>query len=206
MHDYLMDMPRKSAIIYPKDVAFILVWADIFPGARVFEGGVGSGALSIPLLRAIGPTGALVTYDARADMMEHATKNVRVFMGETPNWIQRVRDIYEGIDDGPFDRMVLDLPDPGRVAPHAASALVPGGIICSYVPNITQVQATVEAYRSSGSFSEIDTYETLYRRWEFKGATARPVRSMISHTGWLTVARKGQPRDPLLRERDEDDV
>jgi len=206
MHDYLLEMPRRSAIIYPKDLAFLIMWADIYPGARVLEAGVGSGALAIALLRAVGAQGQLVTYDLRDDMIDHAARNVEGFLGPTPNWTRRQRDVYEGIEDGPFDRIVLDVPDPGRVAPHAHRALRPGGIFCSYVPNITQVEATVHALRSNGGFSEIDTFETLYRRWEFRGATARPVRSMISHTGFLTIARRGQPREPEPPESDGNDV
>jgi tRNA (adenine57-N1/adenine58-N1)-methyltransferase len=192
MYDYLMEMPRNSAIIYPKDIAFLLMWADIFPGARVFEAGVGSGALAISLLRAIGPSGSLVTYEARSDMVEAATRNARGFLGETPNWTIRQRDVYEGIEDGPFDRIVLDLPDPGQLASQAAAALVAGGIVCSYVPNVTQVEATVDAYRSGGLFVEIETYETLYRPWQFRGRSARPVHYMIAHTGFLTIARRGR--------------
>lgn len=193
MYDYLLHMPRSSAIMYPKDIAFLLMWADIFPGARVFEAGVGSGALAIALLRAIGGSGRLVTYELRSDMIQRATDNAAGYLGETPNWVLRLRDVYEGIEDGPFDRVVLDLPDPGRLAPHAAASLTPGGILCSYVPNVTQAEATVAAYRAVGAFSQIDTYETLFRPWEFRGPTARPVRSMISHTGFLTIARKGPP-------------
>jgi len=196
MYDYLMEMPRNSAIIYPKDIAFLLMWGDIFPGARVFEAGVGSGALAIALLRAIGPTGSLITYEARADMIETAIRNGLGLLGETPNWTIRQRDVYEGIDDGPFDRIVLDLPDPGRLAPHTAAALAPGGIICSYVPNVSQVEATVAAYRSGGLFVEIETYETLYRPWRFRGQSSRPVHHMVAHTGFLTIARRGRERPP----------
>jgi tRNA (adenine57-N1/adenine58-N1)-methyltransferase len=194
MYDYLMEMPRNSAIIYPKDIAFLLMWGDVFPGARVFEAGVGSGALAIALLRAIGAQGSLVTYESRADMIQAATRNAHGFLGETPNWTIRQRDVFEGIDDGPFDRVMLDLPDPGRVAPHAAAVLVPGGIVCSYVPNVTQVEATVEAYRSGGLFVEIETYETLYRPWQFRGRSARPAHYMVAHTGFLTIARRGRDR------------
>lgn len=196
MYDYLMEMPRSSAIIYPKDIAFLLMWADIFPGARVFEAGVGSGALAIALLRAVGPTGSLITYEARGDMIETATRNAHGFLGDTPNWTLRQRDVYDGIDDGPFDRIVLDLPDPGRLAPHTAAALTPGGIICSYVPNVSQVEATVAAYRSSGLFVEIETYETLYRPWRFRGQSSRPAHYMVAHTGFLTIARRGRERAP----------
>ena len=194
MYDYLMEMPRNSAIIYPKDIAFLLMWADIFPGARVFEAGVGSGALAIALLRAVGPSGSLVTYESRADMIETASRNARGFLGEAPNWTVRKRDVYEGIEDGPFDRVVLDLPDPGRLAPQIANTLIPGGIVCSYVPNVTQVEATVTAYRSGGLFVEIETYETLYRPWRFRGQSARPAHYMVAHTGFLTIARRGRDR------------
>lgn len=190
MHDYLLEMPRESAVVYPKDIAFLLVWADIFPGARVFEAGVGSGAVAIALLRAIGPTGTLVTYDRRADMIALAEANARRFLGETPNWIRRQRDVALGIEEGPFDRIMFDLPDPGAVASVAAGALVPGGIVAWFVPNVTQLRNTAEAFRASGVFEEIETFETFYRPWEFRGATARPVRRMIAHTGFLGVARK----------------
>ncbi len=196
MQDYLLGMPRASAVVYPKDVAFVLMWGDIFPGARVFEAGVGSGAVAIALLRAIGPTGTLVTYDRRGDMIAHAAKNVRAFLGETPNWIIRKRDVADGIPDGPFDRIVFDLPDPGAVAAVAAEALFPGGVVAWFVPNVTQIRDSVAAYEATGRFAEIETFETIFRPWEFSGPTARPARRMIGHTGFLGVARKRAPNQP----------
>jgi|SRR5438874_10022604 len=194
LQDYLMHMPRNSTIMYPKDIAFLLMWADIFPGARVFEAGAGSGALSLALLRAIGPHGNLVTYDARADMIERAATNVRGWAGATPNWTLRQRNVYFGIDDGPFDRAVLDLPEPGHVAPRLGPVLAPGGIVCSYVPNVTQVQASVEGYRASGFFTEIETYEVWIRPWLFREQSARPEHGMVGHTGFLTLARRAGTR------------
>jgi tRNA (adenine57-N1/adenine58-N1)-methyltransferase len=190
LQDYLMHMPRNSAIMYPKDIAFILMWADIFPGARVFEAGAGSGALSLALLRAIGPQGSLVTYEARTDMIERATANVYGWAGATPNWTLRQLNAYQGIVDGPFDRVVLDLPEPGRVAPHLAETLAPGGLVCSYVPNVTQVQASAEGYRTSGLFVEIETYEVWFRSWLFRDQSARPEHGMVGHTGFVTLARR----------------
>lgn len=192
MQDYVMHMPRSSAIVYPKDIAVLLLWADIFPGARVLEAGAGSGALALALLRTIGPQGQLVTYDIRSDMLEQAQRNIQNFLGSTLNWFPRVQDIYQGIDDGPFDRIVLDVPEPGRVAPHAPAALTPGGILCSYVPNVPQAQASVEAYRRSGAFVDIQTYEVLLRPWVFQGPSARPSHATIGHTGFLTFARQGE--------------
>jgi tRNA (adenine57-N1/adenine58-N1)-methyltransferase catalytic subunit len=195
MQDYLVEAPRQSTIMYPKDIAFLLMWADVFPGARVFEAGVGTGALSTALLRAIGADGQLVSYEIRADMIEHARRTVEGFHGACANWTVRQRDVYDGIDDGPFDRVVLDLSQPWRVLEHAARAMVPGGLICSYVPNVTQVAESVQAYRSVGLFAEIETYECSFRAWEFKAPVARPLHAMIGHTGFLTFARRGQPRD-----------
>jgi tRNA (adenine57-N1/adenine58-N1)-methyltransferase catalytic subunit len=206
MHDYLLEMPRTSAVVYPKDIAFLLVWGDIFPGARVFEAGVGSGAVAIALLRAIGPTGRLVTYDRRADMIQQAQKNAQAFLGETPNWLQRHRDVADGIADGPYDRIVFDLADPGAVARPAAEALVPGGIVSWFVPNVTQIRDSAEAYQASGCFGEVETYETSFRPWEFRGRTARPVRRMVAHTGFLGMARKTAPHPdpvPMRTEGDE---
>jgi tRNA (adenine57-N1/adenine58-N1)-methyltransferase len=193
MHDYLLEMPRTSAVVYPKDIAFLLIWGDIYPGSRVFEAGVGSGAVAISLLRSIGPTGQLVTYDRRADMIERAKNNAQAYLGETPNWSLRQRDVSQGIEEGPFDRMVFDLPDPGAIAEVAAAALVPGGIVSWFVPNVTQIRSAAEAYQATGLFGEIESYENFFRPWEFRGPTARPARRIISHTGFLGVARKRTP-------------
>lgn len=192
LQDYAMEMPRSATILYPKDTGVLLLWGDIFPGARVLEAGAGSGALALALLRAIGPTGSLITYDIRADMIERSRRNVENLLGPQPNWSLHERDVYEGITDGPFDRVVLDVPDPGRAAQHAADVLTPGGILCSFVPNVPQVQTTVEAYRETGAFVEIETYESILRPWVIRGPSARPAHATIGHTGFLTFARRGQ--------------
>lgn len=192
LQDYVMEMPRSATIVYPKDMGILLMWGDIFPGARVLEAGAGSGAMAMTLLRAIGPTGTLVTYEIRPDMIKRSRQNVEGLLGPQANWTLYEHDIYESIADGPFDRVVLDIPEPGRAAAHAAAALVPGGIMCSYVPNVPQVQATVEAYRATGAFVDIETYEAIVRPWTVRGPSARPAHGTIGHTGFLTFARKGQ--------------
>ena len=192
LQDYQIEMPRSSTIVYPKDIGMVLVWADIFPGARVLEAGAGSGALSLALLRAVGAEGHLTTCDIRQDMIDRAQKNVANFCGPTPNWSLRIEDVYRNIQGGPYDRVVLDLPDPALVVEHAARVLVPGGILCSFVPNVLQVQSTVEAYRGSGAFVEIETYETQIRPWVFRGPTGRPGHAAIGHTGFLTFARRAE--------------
>ncbi len=193
LQDYLMLMPRSSAIMYPKDISLLLVWGDIFPGARVLEAGAGSGALALALLRAIGPQGQLVTCDVREDMLGRARRNVEALTGDNLNWTLKTHDVYESIPEGPFDRVVLDVPEPGRVVPHLHSGLIPGGLVCSYVPNVPQAQASVEAYRRSGYLIETETYEVLLRPWVFRGPVARPSHSVVNHTGFLSFARKTAP-------------
>jgi tRNA (adenine57-N1/adenine58-N1)-methyltransferase catalytic subunit len=192
MLDYIMEMHRQSAIVYPKDLSFLLMWADIFPGASVLEAGLGSGALSLAILRAIGPTGRLVSYEARTDMAHQARRNVAGFLGEQPQWTVKLRDVREGIDETGFDRVVLDLPDPGAIAEQVAQVLEPGGILCFYVPNVTQVQTGIEAYRAEGRFVQIESYEVSFRPWEFRDQSAHPSRSYIGHTGFLTFARRSR--------------
>ena len=188
LSDYVVKMPRGAQVIYPKDHGTIITFADIFPGARVLESGVGSGALSISLLRAIGPQGYLVGYDIREDFAEKAKRNVHKFMGEDLPWRVDVRDIYEGIDETDLDRIVLDLPEPWRVIDHAEKALVPGGMIITYSPSITQAVQTREKIEES-NFGMASTFETLLRGWHIEGQAVRPDHRMVAHTGFLTVAR-----------------
>src|SRR5881396_347909 len=140
--DYVLKMPRGAQVLYPKDLALIPMWADVYPGARVFEAGTGSGALTMALLRAVGPRGLVVTYEAREDFARAAMTNIERYMGAVPNLIPLRRNAYEGItllDDGlPFDRLVLDLPEPWQVVPHAAQVLRSGGMYLSFVPTVPQ--------------------------------------------------------------------
>jgi tRNA (adenine57-N1/adenine58-N1)-methyltransferase catalytic subunit len=189
MVDHIMQMPRSTAIIYPKDIAPILLWADIYPGATVFESGIGSGALTTALLRAVGPHGRVIAYEQRAAFVERARTNVEAFLGPCPNLVIHERDAYEGIDERDLDRVLLDLPEPWQVIPSAAEALRPGGFLCAYSPSTTQVQTTVQTLRAHG-FGDVETIETLYRPWHVQGQSVRPVQQMIGHTGFLTFARR----------------
>jgi len=180
-------MPRGAQVIYPKDLGQILVLADVFPGARVFESGVGSGALSLALLRA----GAeVVGYELRDDFATRAEANVVAFLGEQVRERYRVerRDCYEGIDERDLDRVVLDLPEPWRVVPQAEKALAAGGILCAYTPSIVQAVQTREALGES-AWIEARTMEVLFRTWHVEGAAVRPDHRMVAHTGFLTTAR-----------------
>jgi len=192
--DYVLKMPRGAQVLYPKDLALIPMWADVYPGARVFEAGTGSGALTMALLRAVGSRGLVVTYEAREDFSRTALMNIERYMGTVPNLAAFRRDAYEGIeclDDGvPFDRVVLDLPEPWRVVPHAARALRSGGIYLSFVPTVPQVEQTVEALERAAVFGMLETFETLLRTWSIQGRSVRPDHRMVAHSGFLTVARK----------------
>jgi tRNA (adenine57-N1/adenine58-N1)-methyltransferase len=156
-------------VLYPKDLALIPMWADVYPGARVFEAGTGSGALTMALLRAVGLRGLVVTYEAREDFARTAMTNIERYMGPVPNLIPLRRNAYEGIsllDDGlPFDRLVLDLPEPWQVVPHAAQVLRSGGMYLSFVPTVPQVVQTVEALERATVFGMIETFETLLRTY-----------------------------------------
>ena len=185
--DAVLKMPRGAQVVYPKDTGAILMLADIFPGARVLEAGVGSGALSMSLLRA----GAVVSgYERREDFCARARANVERFCG--PEALERyrteVRDVYEGIDETGLDRMVLDLPEPWRVVPHAGRALRTGGILLAYTPSIVQVRRLRRALDDS-PFNLHDTVEVLHRGWHVEGDAVRPNHRMVAHTGFLTVSR-----------------
>ena len=194
--EYTLKMPRGAQVIYPKDLAVIPMWADIYPGARVFEAGVGSGALTMALLRAVGDRGCVVSYEMREDFAATAMKNIERFMGKVPNHFLQIRNAYEGIEIGEgasswlFDRVVLDLPEPWRVVPHAARALRSGGLYLSYVPTVPQMMQTVQALEQSRVFTMVQNFETLLRTWNIKGRSVRPDHRMVAHSGFITVARK----------------
>lgn len=185
--DFVLKMPRGAQVIYPKDLGPILMLADVFPGARILESGVGSGALSTTLLRA-GAT--VVGYEVRPDFAQRARANVESFLGvdALTRYQVEVRDCYDGIDEVALDRVVLDLPEPWRALPHAGLALRPGGILVAYTPSIVQVTQLHEAARRCG-FGMVETLEVLQRTWHVEGSAVRPDHRMVAHTGFLTSAR-----------------
>jgi tRNA (adenine57-N1/adenine58-N1)-methyltransferase len=185
--EVVLKMPRGAQVIYPKDLGPILVMADIFPGARVLESGLGSGALSMTLLRA----GAdIAGYEIRDDFARRAVANVKGFLGEEvlSRYHVEVRDVYEGITEQGLDRVLLDLPEPWQVVKHAAAALRPGGILLSYLPTVPQVMTLREALTGAG-FGMAETIEVMQRSWHIEGQSARPDHRMVGHTGFLTSAR-----------------
>ena len=188
LSDYILEMPRGAQVIYPKDIGPILMLADVFPGARVLESGVGSGALTTALLRAVGPTGHVTGYEIRDDFAQRALRNVHGFLGPDVPLDVHVRDVYEGIDISDLDRVVLDLPEPWRVVKHATAALRPGGILLAYLPTILQVGRLREELADS-AFGMIESLEVLQRGWHVEGQSIRPDHRMVAHTGFLTHAR-----------------
>jgi tRNA (adenine57-N1/adenine58-N1)-methyltransferase len=183
--DFVLTMPRGAQVIYPKDLGPLLVLADVFPGARVLEAGVGSGALSMALLQA-GAT--VIGYEVRADFATRAQANVSAFLGDGVEYTVVARDVYLGIEETDLDRVVLDLPEPWQVVPHAQAALRPGGVLAAYLPTIGQVAQLRQALHDS-PFGMAQTIEVLQRSWHVEGQSVRPDHRMVAHTGFLTAAR-----------------
>ena len=194
--DYVMSMPRGAAIIYPKDAAQILALADIHPGATVVEAGVGSGALSLWLLRALGPTGSLLSFERRPAFAEIAQGNVAGFLGEVPsNWEVALGDLADELPARGMqaDRVILDMLAPWECLPAVSDALVPGGVLLCYVATVTQLSRTAEAIRASGLYTQPDSTETMVRGWHVEGLAVRPDHRMVGHTGFLLTARRLAP-------------
>lgn len=198
LRDFAMSMPRGAAIVYPKDAAQIVMQADIFPGATVVEAGVGSGALSLALLRAVGASGNLVSFERREDFAEVARANVETFFGESPDtWRVVVGDLLEALPvelpAGSVDRVVLDMLAPWEVMDVVADALTPGGVVLCYVATATQLSRVAEFIRGTGVFTDPDASETMVRGWHVEGLAVRPDHRMVAHTGFLLTARRLAP-------------
>jgi len=208
--DLIPHLPRKAQVIYPKDTGPLIIWGDVFPGATVIEGGVGAGALTIALLRAVGSEGRVISYEIREDFAEATRRNVETFFGPAPNWTLKVRDLYGGFDETGVDRMFLDLPEPGRALDVAAAALRPGGVLVCYVPTTVQLKETAEAIQARPDFGEIESFETMLRHWQVKGLSVRPHFRMIAHSAFIIVSRRlvpaAAPEPVLLAESDEIDT
>jgi tRNA (adenine57-N1/adenine58-N1)-methyltransferase catalytic subunit len=200
--DYTLAMKRGAAVVYPKDAAQIVAFADVFPGARVLEAGAGSGALSCWLLRAVGESGTVTSFERRPEFAEVARRNVEQFFGGLPAAWQLVNGEFGGAaaagDLDPsapadYDRIILDMLAPWDCVQAAAEALVPGGLICCYVATTTQLSRTVEALRGQGGFDEPAAWESLVRGWHVEGLAVRPEHRMVGHTGFLVTARRFAP-------------
>jgi tRNA (adenine57-N1/adenine58-N1)-methyltransferase len=183
-------LPRNAQVIYPKDLAIILIWADIFPGATVIEAGVGPGALTLALLRAVGREGRVISYEIREDFARMAQENVARHYGVAEHWTLKIKDIELYLEETDVDQILLDLPEPWRLTDRAWHSLRPGGILLSYLPTVPQVKSLVDSLRSHGGFAAIATMESLVRFWHIEGLSVRPEHRMVAHTGFITVARR----------------
>jgi tRNA (adenine57-N1/adenine58-N1)-methyltransferase len=189
--DFVLKMPRGAQVVYPKDLGAILVWADVYPGARVLEAGAGSGAVTIALCRAVGPEGRVVSYELREDFHATAEANVEAFFGKRPSQLElRLGDVAAVAATGDrFDRVVLDLPEPWPLLEPIEAVLDPGGVLCGYLPTTIQAQELVLAMQRAG-YEQIETFEVLHRSWHVTARSVRPDHRMVAHTGFITVGRR----------------
>jgi tRNA (adenine57-N1/adenine58-N1)-methyltransferase len=201
--DFVLSMPRGAQVVYPKDSANIVGMADIFPGAHVVEAGVGSGALSMSLLRAVGEGGRLSSYERRQDFADIARANVeRFFGGPHPAWSITIGSLQDAVSEADVDRVVLDMLAPWECLDAVSKALRPGGVLCCYVATTTQLSRTVESLREHGTFTEPESWETLVRGWHVEGLAVRPQHRMVGHTGFLCTSRRlADGVEPPLRRR-----
>jgi tRNA (adenine57-N1/adenine58-N1)-methyltransferase len=188
------NLPRQAQVIYPKDTGPILLWGDIHPGARVVEVGTGPGALTIALLRSVGPTGHVTSYERRADFAQMARDNVHKFFGETPTWTLKVADGVEQIEERDVDRLIADLPEPWQLLAQCDTVLRPGGVFLGYVPTTIQLKQLADALRDHGGFAAVTALETLVRHWHLAERSVRPEHRMVAHTGFILVARRRSGR------------
>ena len=190
--DFILSMGRTATPIYPKDLGAIITYADIYPGATVVEGGTGSGALTLALLRAVGERGRVVSYDIRPEFAAKALKNVRAFAGPelADRLTLREANLYDGIEERGVDRMVFDVPEPWNIVPHAAEALRPGGIFCCFLPTTLQLHRVSQVLDGSAAFGMLEQFEIIMRPWDSGPMTMRPAHRIVAHTGFVTIARR----------------
>ena len=200
--DYVLSMPRGATIVYPKDAAMIIGIADIKPGIKVLEAGVGSGALSISILRAVGESGHLHSVEIRDDFAKISQENVKNYFTDSPkNWKLTVGALQEQELESDYDRVILDMLSPWECVETAAHALVPGGVFLSYVATTTQLSKIAEAIKDNGNFTEPESSETIVRGWHHEGLAVRPQHRIIGHTGFLIFARRMAPGIAVLQRR-----
>lgn len=196
LSDFILKMPRGATVVYPKDIGPIAVYADIAPGMTILEAGTGSGALTLALLRFVGPGGRVISVERREDHALHARRSITRWLGEIPSNLDLlVGDVEEVLPTVEADRLILDLPEPWHAVPVAARHLSGGALLCSYLPTVPQLQTVTDALRESRAFGQIEIFETMHRTWTVEGRSVRPDHRMVGHTGFITVATRIHPGD-----------
>ncbi len=186
--DFVDCMERKAQIIKPKDAAVIIMRTNIGAGSVVIEGGCGSGALTVALLRAVRPNGRVITYELRNDFAEIAKRNVeRMNLEEW--WTLKIGDVRKDVEERNVDAFIVDIPDPWNCIDAANKALKPGGVFCAYVPTYNQLEKTVKNLRDKG-FVEVRAYEIMEREIVVGEMGTRPTNEYIGHTGFIIFGRK----------------
>ncbi|MDO5671836.1 MAG: tRNA (adenine-N1)-methyltransferase [Actinomycetaceae bacterium] len=196
--DFILTMPRGAQIVYPKDSATIVMEGDIFPGARVIEAGVGSGALTLALLQAVGTQGSLHSIERREEFADIASANVEMWnRGKHPAWQLSIGDLSEvlkqKVEDHSVDRVVLDMLAPWENLEEVARTLTPGGVLTCYVASVTQMSRLVEDLRKTGDFMRLRSQEVVVRPWHVEGLAIRPEHRIVGHTGFIITARRVAP-------------
>jgi tRNA (adenine57-N1/adenine58-N1)-methyltransferase len=192
--DFVLEMPRGPQIIYPKDLGIIIILADIFPGATVVEAGLGSGSLTAALLRGVGPTGRVITYEVNESVVPKAMANIRAVIPDPVNLTVTIGDVYQGIAERDVDRVILDVPEPWQAVGAVREALVMGGLVLSFLPTILQVHRLVMELNKDSRFQLIEAVETLLRPWHVTERSVRPAHRMVAHSGFLTTAVRCEAR------------
>lgn len=194
IHDLVVEAKRQSQILFPKDIGIILMQLNVGPGMTVLEAGTGSGALTLALLRFVGPTGRVISVERRDDHAAHARKTITRWLGAIPEHLDlRIGEVEDVIAEVRPERLVLDLPEPWHAVAVAAEHQPGGGILCAYLPTVPQLQTLTDAMRETGRYDQIEISETLFRTWTVEGRSVRPDHRMVGHTGFLVVARKVNP-------------
>jgi len=198
--DFVLEMPRGPQIVYPKDLGLIVSLADIFPGAVVIESGLGSGSLTLALLRAVGESGKVTTYEINESVIPKALNNIEKILPNPANLCVKQGDIYLGLPERDVDRVVLDVPEPWNAVAGVGDALILGGILISFSPTILQVHQLVMALQNDGRFQRTETTETLLRPWHITEKSVRPEHRMVAHSGFLTTTVKCERKNTDLTE------
>jgi tRNA (adenine57-N1/adenine58-N1)-methyltransferase len=188
LDDFIRALPRKTQILYPKDIGYIIVTMGIGPGTKIIEAGTGSGGLTIALAFAVGEEGKVISYDIKEKNIEIAQENLALF-GLDNRVTFKKRDIKTGFNEKDIQAIFLDLPNPDEYVALIRNSLIPGGHLGCFLPTTNQVSNLITALKKQ-NFSFIEVSEILHRYYKTSATRLRPEDKMVGHTGYLIFARK----------------